>query len=394
MQNYLHLKLCLYSLILFASCAANTQTAVIGDQVYLPAFDQQVQRVQKEDDELVGLAIGIIDGGKLVYKNTLGETTIRSGDLITENTVFRIASVSKTFTGTLLADLAESGLIDLNAPISTELFDLKGTKQPSLLEVASHQTGLPPNAYDNDLEEGRLSLDHIMQRLTGVELVCPVGECHTYQNLTFATLGEVIGQAAEKSYEEALQSYIFDPLAMHTASVGNQALQASDSWAVPHRIDEIRNRRYVPGDPASPYDQVAPAAAINASLKDMLAWAFANLGLNPALSQQSISAAHSWVVDTPTQNRALWRMANRLEETGYGLGWRHYIWEDRHLITHSGYIAGYGAQILLEPARDFAFVALWNSDARSPWYLWPTLLDLQDKGSAGSWLDDYGFREN
>ena len=66
-----------------------------------------------------------------------------------------------------------------------------------------------------------------MQRLTGVDLVCPVGECHTYQNLTFSALGDVIEQAVEQSYEQALQNYIFDPLEMNTASVGNEALQAS-----------------------------------------------------------------------------------------------------------------------------------------------------------------------
>ena len=131
--------------MLVASFSTDAQSPNIPDQSYLPLFDQQVQRAQQEDDELVGLAIGIIDAGQLVYQKTLGETSIRSGDPITEDTVFRIASVSKTFTGILLADLAESGVIDLDTPISTELFDLKGTKQPSLLEVASHQTGLPPN---------------------------------------------------------------------------------------------------------------------------------------------------------------------------------------------------------------------------------------------------------
>ena len=384
--------------MLSASFVINAQSSAgadaAADQSYLTLFDQQVQRVQQEDDELVGLAIGIIDAGQLVYQKTLGETSIRSGDPITEDTVFRIASVSKTFTGTLLADLAESGLIDLDVPISSELFDLKGTKQPSLREVASHQTGLPPNAYDNDLEEGRLSLERIMERLVGVDLVCPVGECHTYQNLTFAALGKVIEEATGQSFEAALQQYIFDPLTMSTASVGEQELIGSDSWALPHRIDEIRNRRYVPGNPASPYDKVAPAAAINASLNDMTAWAFASLGLSPALNTQTLDIAHAWITDTPTQDRALWRMRNRLDDTGYGLGWRHYVWEGRELLTHSGYVAGYGAQILLDPERGFAFVAMWNSDARSPWYLWPTLLDLQEHGVPGNWLDEYGFKDN
>ena len=341
---------------------------------------------------MVGLAIAIIEDGQLIYQKTFGETSIRSNDMVTENTVFRVGSISKTFTGTLLADLAESGIIDLDAPISAELFQVEGDRQPSLMEVASHQTGLPPNAYDNDLE-AHVDLNRIMNRLASVDLICPVGECHTYQNLTFAALGGVIEEATESSFEQVMQERIFGPLEMHTASIGVEALVESDSWAIPHRKDEIRNRRYVPGDPETPYDLVSPSAGVNASLQDMVAWAFANLGLNPALSTQTLASAHAWITDTPTQDRAMWRMRNRLEDTGYGLGWRNYIWEGRNLVTHSGYISGFGSQILLEPEKGFAFIGLWNSDARSPWYLWPTLLELQDHGSTGNWMDDYGFPE-
>jgi beta-lactamase class C len=361
--------------------------------IYLPTFDQQVQRVVSDDDEVVGIALAIIDGGQLIYQKTFGETAIRSGESVTANTVFRIGSVSKTFTGTLLADLARDGIIDLEAPISPNLFRINGDRQPSLIEVASHQTGLPPNAYDNDLE-AEVDLNRIMSRLASVDLICPVGECHTYQNLTFAALGKVIEQATESTFEQVMQERIFGPLGMHTASIGVEDLVGSESWALPHRIDEVRNRRYVPGDPESPYDNVAPSAGVNASLQDMVAWAFANLGFNPALSTQTLASAHAWVTDTPTQDRALWRVRNRLEDTGYGLGWRNYVWEDRNLITHSGYIGGYGAQILLEPESGFAFIGLWNSDARSPWYLWPTLLELQQRGTTGNWMDDYGFPED
>lgn len=370
-------------------CAQNLSAT---DTSYIRLFDEQVQRVVRRDDELVGFALAVVDGGQLVYQKTFGETAIRSGDMVTKNTVFRVASVSKTFTGTLLADLAQSGVIDLDAPISEELFTSSGSRQPSLMEVASHQTGLPPNAFDNDLE-ARVDLNRIMRRLSSVDLICPVGECHTYQNLTFAALGQVIEEATEQPFGEVMQERLFGPLEMRTASIGVEALKQSDSWALPHRIDEIRNRRFVPGDPASPYDRVAPAAGINASLQDMVAWAFANLGLNPALNTQTLRTAHAWLTDTPTQDRALWRMRNRLEDTGYGLGWRHYVWEERSLVTHSGYVAGYSAQILLDPERDFAYVALWNSDASSPWYLWPTLLELQERQDTGNWMDDYGFPE-
>ena len=388
----LNIKILLSCFCLLAYSSAFSQDTRRLPSDYLPKFDEQVQRVMRDDNEMVGLAIAIIEDGQLIYQKTFGETSIRSNDMVTENTVFRVGSISKTFTGTLLADLAESGIIDLDAPISAELFQVEGDRQPSLMEVASHQTGLPPNAYDNDLE-AHVDLNRIMNRLASVDLICPVGECHTYQNLTFAALGGVIEEATESSFEQVMQERIFGPLEMHTASIGVEALVESDSWAIPHRKDEIRNRRYVPGDPETPYDLVSPSAGVNASLQDMVAWAFANLGLNPALSTQTLASAHAWITDTPTQDRAMWRMRNRLEDTGYGLGWRNYIWEGRNLVTHSGYISGFGSQILLEPEKGFAFIGLWNSDARSPWYLWPTLLELQDHGSTGNWMDDYGFPE-
>ena len=390
-------RLCAYSLIpaffAGAACADDLPLALLAkpDTGYLPAFRAAVQRVAN-DPKVVGLAVAVIDGGELIYQHTSGETAIRSGNQITPNTLFRVASVSKTFTGTLLADLAETGLVDLNAPIPAEFLTVKGQRQPTLMEVATHRTGLPPNAYDNDLE-AKVDVNRILQRLASVDLVCPVGDCHTYQNLTFATLGKVIEAATEMSFEEALRARLFGPLGMQTASVGTAALIASGNYAVPHRRAEARNNQYRPGDPATPYDGVAPAAAVNASLQDMVAWAFANLGLNPALSMQTLVFAHAWRTNTPSQNRALWRMRDRMGDTGYGLGWRNYLWEGRNLVTHSGYIAGYGAQILLDPERDFAFIALWNSDAGSPWYLWPTLLDLQTRGNGGTWLDEYGFRD-
>lgn len=355
---------------------------------WLPQFSAAVQRVS-EDPKMVGLAVAVIDRGSLVYQQTFGETAIRSGDPITEYTAFRIASVSKTFTGTLLADLAAAGVVDLQAPMPADLFQVQ-QRQPTLEEVASHRTGLPPYAYDNDLE-AEVNLDRIMQRLANVDLICPVGECHTYQNVTFAALGQVIERATEKPFAQVMQERLFDPLGMHTASLGSDALKQTDSWARPHRATEVRAGRYLPGEPDSPYDQVAPAAAVNASLQDMVAWAFANLGLDPALSQQTLMTAHQWLTDTPTQDRALWRLRDRIDETGYGLGWRHYLWEGRDLVTHAGYVAGYGAQILLDPEQQFAFVALWNADASSPWYLWPTLMELRQRGSPGPWLDIYGF---
>ena len=81
------------------------------------------------------------------------------------------------------------------------------------------------------------------------------------------------------------------------------------------------------------------------------------------------------------------RFPGRVQETHYGLGWRIYRWGDRTLIAHSGYLSGYGAQIVMEPATGFAYIALWNADASAPWRLWPTVMDLRTGDGPGDWLD-------
>ncbi len=357
--------------------------------LYLDAFDKAVRAVAR-DPKMVGLAVAIIDDGKQIYQQTMGETAYGSGDAVTADTVFRAGSVSKTFTGGLLALLASEGKIDLSVKIPSDLFVLKGGQRPTLAQVASHQTGLPPYAFDLDLEAG-VPPQKTLPRLKKVALVCRPGECHTYQNLTFATLGNVIEQAAGSTFENSLAARIFEPYGMATASVGVDQLIEAASWARPHRALERRNRQYRPGNPESPYDNVAPAAAINLSINDLAAWALANLK-DSASENGGLALAHQWQTATPSQDRRVRRYRTRMGKTGYGLGWRIYPWDGRELIMHSGRVAGYGAQIILDPERDFAFVALWNADADSVWSLWPTLLDLKDRNEPGPWLRRYNLQ--
>lgn len=96
---------------------------------------------------------------------------------------------------------------------------------------------------------------------------------------------------------------------------------------------------------------------------------------------------HTPLTDSRRETRRLGPLRSRVDHTWYGLGWRIYEWGDRTLVMHSGYLSGYGAQIVLEPATGFAFVALWNSDNRPAWWLWPTVMDLRTGDGPGDWIE-------
>ena len=127
-----------------------------------------------DDPRMVGLVAAVIEDGEPVFIYTQGETAAGSGEAVTRQTLFRAASVSKTFTGTLLGLLEAEGVLDLEAPVPGDVLRLQGPRQPTLEDIASHRTGLPPNAYDLDLEAGQAP-SRIRERLARVDLLCPVG---------------------------------------------------------------------------------------------------------------------------------------------------------------------------------------------------------------------------
>lgn len=343
-------------------------------------FDQAV-----ESDGVVGLAAAVIENGEPVLMYVAGETAAGSGDPVTPQTIFRAASLTKSFTGVLAAALEAEGLIDLEAEAPREILPLKYGPQPTWIQILSHQTGLPPNAYDNIIEGERSDGARVRERLIEVDGLCAVGDCYTYQNVAFSAVEVLVEQATGLSYEDALRRYILVPYGLTTASIGAGELQAAPSWARPHRGWRRRSDR--PGRPDSPYDKLPSAAGVNLSLEDLVRWAQANLENPNALPPNVRARAHNPYVGTPRETRRLWWLRSRLQETHYGLGWRIYEWGDRTLVTHSGYLSGYGAQVVLEPETGFAFVAMWNADTRAPWRLWPTVMDLRTGDGPGDWLD-------
>ncbi|WP_300542789.1 serine hydrolase domain-containing protein [Maricaulis sp.] len=378
--------LCLAVLVLPPAVAGDDAASPSARPEY-PYLDTVRERLDAAmaDRRVVGLVAAVIENGEPVFVYTHGETAAGSGEPVTRRTLFRAASVSKTFTGTLLGLLEAEGLVDLAAPVPGDVLRLEGSRQPTLEEIASHRTGLPPNAYDLDLEAGQ-SPERIRRRLAQVDLLCPVGDCYTYQNVAFSALESIVETATGEDFSTVLRTRLIEPLGLPGASLGADALTSAPSWARPHSgWRRVSNR---PGDPDTHYDRIPSASGVNLSLDDLIVWAQVQLGTRPGLADSVRSRIHSPLTETLRETRRLGDLRQRVDNTWYGLGWRIYDWEGRTLVLHSGYLSGYGAQIVLEPATGFAFVALWNSDNRPAWWLWPTVMDLRTGDGPGEWLTE------
>jgi beta-lactamase class C len=160
---------------------------------------------------------------------------------------------------------------------------------------------------------------------------------------------------------------------MTTASYGRDALEASKSWARPHRGGP---HNWIPYEPNDSYYRVAPAAGVNASLRDMEQWLMAQMGGRPdVLPTPSLDVLHAPGVATPSEVHSLpWRQA-RVTDAHYALGWRVFKYANEDLIYHAGAVSGYRTMIGFFPKYHAGVVTMWNGTGPIPAGLMPMVFD-------------------
>ena len=334
---------------------------------------------------MVGLAVGVVENGRITFLQGYGETHAGSGDPVTADTVFRWASVSKGVAATMVAKLAEQGKINLQAPVANYAPDLKlpggNEYRATVGDLLSHRLGLYRNAYDNKLEEGQ-DPSFLRASLAQLNSTCPPGTCWSYQNVAYDASSEMVARTTGLPYEQAVKRYLFNPIGMSSGSVSLAGLESSKSWAHPHTA----GKRELPM--VDTYYKVPGAGGINSNIKDMSLWMLAQMGEMPdVLDGKVLDTIHAPYVVTPGERGRLRKFLERLGTAWYGYGWRSYDYAGHHIVGHRGGINGYRSLILFDPAKKSGVVALWNSNTSQPGGLEFEVMDMVYHLPFRDWLE-------
>src|SRR5215212_3257616 len=177
----------------------------------------------------VGLAVGVICNGRLEFFSGHGLADIAANAPITQDTVFRIGSITKTFTAIAVLQLWEQGLVDLDAPANDylrayRLIPARAEHRPATVrQLLTHIAGLPQLVYPSRAFKPILGETvKFGERLPtlaefyrgGLRLVAEPGTRHTYSNQGFATLGQIVEDVSGKSLDRYFREHIFEPLGM------------------------------------------------------------------------------------------------------------------------------------------------------------------------------------
>jgi beta-lactamase class C len=344
-------------------------------------FSAQVSK-QLKKYSIPGGAYAIVKNNKIIAIENFGYTDKAKSLQVDNNTIFRLASVSKTFAATITTMLAQDQQLDLSDPITKYVphFSLatKGSANKiQLRHLLSHSSGLMPNAYDNLLHEN-WTMEKIINRFDRITPICQPEKCYGYQNIAYGLLEPAIEASQNKSYADLLQERVFTPLNMTHASVGIDVYINEENTAKPHILrkriktgkkdqqgHDIKKYIWRTVKVTPDFYKVAPAAGVNASINDLAKWLMANLGHNPdVLSSALITELTTPRIKTKKDlRRRFWR--EHLTDAHYGYGWRIYQFKGRPIIYHSGWVAGFRADIGYSPDLDIGFAIVINAESNA-----------------------------
>lgn len=175
-----------------------------------------IQQIFKEE-KVVGLSVAVVKDNKIIYTNSFGSSNLETGTPLTNKNIFRIASISKSFSATSIMQLIEAGKLDLDEDVSNLVgFPIRHPKYPetiiTLRLLMSHLSSI------ND-SEGYFSLDYINPAKNPNWQKCyndyEPGKGYQYCNLNFNMIGTIIERTSGERFDQYVKHHILDPLGLY-----------------------------------------------------------------------------------------------------------------------------------------------------------------------------------
>ncbi|GAA3119246.1 CubicO group peptidase (beta-lactamase class C family) [Kribbella aluminosa] len=301
-----------------------------------------------------GVAVGVLmDGEETVV--THGVTSLANPQPVDRDTLFHIASVSKTFTATALLRLVEQGKVQLDAPVrryvpELRLLDEDVAERITVLNLLNHTGGLEWNVIDT--EDGDVSLAAFVRKLATLPIIAVPGSRASYSQAGYNLAGRIIENVTGQPYEKAIASLLLEPLELRNTLFD---------------VDEVMIRKFVVGHnrgddgtlrPAVPWKANRagergnnPGGGVVTTVGDLLRWARFHLGTGDGLLPADV--LHGM------RDRTVELRASSFGD-GIGICWFTRTIDGVRTIGHGGSGNGQFAELLVVPDRNFAIVSLTN----------------------------------
>ncbi len=308
--------------------------------------------------DVPGVSVAILtdDGVETAVTGVLNRNTKVA---VTPDSIFQIGSITKVYTTTLLMQLVDDGLVDLDKPVVTYLpkFKLKdpGAEKIKVRQLVTHTSGIEGD-YFKDFGLGDDAVERYVSSLRRIGLSHPIGKFWSYSNAAFVVAGRLVEVLTGMNWDEAIRKKIYQPAGLneHATLPGDAILFRASAGHV-HKPGE---KKAVIGRPWALPRSTAPAGATQmASARDVVAFGAIHMNDGQAANgAQILTPASAKLMQTP-------QVKLSMSETGaMGLGWLIEDWKGKKVISHNGGTIGQLSFLWVVPELRAAVCILTNAD--------------------------------
>lgn len=350
--------LLLVNLFAFSLCFGQQPKFITDD------LDAYINKGLK-DWNLPGLAIAVVKDGKVVIMKGYGVRNVKTNAPVDENTLFMIASNTKLFTATALAQLEADKKISLDDKISKyfpdyTLYDPNTTALINIRDMLSHHMGTKTFQGDFTFWNSTFSRKEIMDKMKLMKPHAAFRQSYGYCNSCFLTAGQVIEAATGKTWQAEVQDSILTPLGMTNTYIAPANMAALKDAAQPYSTSFTGELTPLPYDNV---ENLAPAAGLVSSVKDIAKWLIMQVDSGKYEGKQIIpwkALQRTRDVNTVISSRKSNYLPSNF--SGYGLGVEIMDYNGKQVYSHTGGADGFVTNTCFVPEEHLAITILTNND--------------------------------
>ncbi|HKR62834.1 MAG TPA: serine hydrolase [Thermoanaerobaculia bacterium] len=321
-------------------------------------LDAYIENARQQAD-VPGIAVTIVKDGRLVVAKGYGVRELGKDAKVDEETMFDIASLSKSFTTAAIAKLVEEGKMRWDDPVrrhlpTFELADPYRTQNATIRDLLSHRLGLEQGNFM--FRFTKYDTAEVIRRMRYLEEREPFRTGFIYSNVAYTAAGEAAAAAAHQSWPDLIRTRLLEPLGMRESTVGVEHTLAPNH-ASPHALlngvqQPIRNHKAM---------NIFPANGVNSNARDIAKWLLFQLGDGkPILTKASMDEMHSPQNIIPTTPGM--RAARGVRFFGaYGLGWQIMDFHGHPMLWHSGGADGMPVYMAILPEDQIGVAVMLNT---------------------------------
>jgi CubicO group peptidase (beta-lactamase class C family) len=356
------IKLFLSAVLLICSVVAISQTqSFIRD-----SLDSYIDRGMKQW-QIPGLAIAVVKDGKVVVIKGYGVREWGKEDKVDENTLFIIASNSKLFTGTSLANLDYEKKISLNDKVTQyipwfRLYDSNATRMVNIRDLLCHRLGTKTFQGDFTFWDSNLPKDSIIWKMRYLKPPGVFRQDFGYCNSAFMLAGRILEKVTGDSWNDYVQQNILTPLGMTNTYTNTAGIAQRNNIAVPH-TNQFSSITPIPYDQV---DNLGPATSMVSCVKDLSKWLMMQLDSGRYEGKRILP----WPVIQKTRDANTVIGSRKspgfpMHMRMYGLGVFMTDYAGKQVFWHTGGAFGMVTNVCFVPEENLGITILTNNDNQS-----------------------------